>query len=250
MLALVDPSVVLGFCLEHQYFAMFAILFLCGCGLPLPEEIPLIAAGVVVGFEKANFWLASLTCVSAILVGDSIIFFAGRFAGKKYPNSRFIKFINNKKVKDFFAKHGNKTVFFARFFAGIRMGVYAYAGQHGMSWGRLLFMDLLGALISGPTSVWLGKYAAERLGDTPDEALQRAQDLFHDNKPLIISCLVLLILFLIGFAVWKAKSYRKQFKEATAESKAAKTAEAAGEDSRPAGVQPETDPLEPGRESP
>ena len=39
---------VLDILVEHPYFYMFAILFLCGLGLPIPEEVTLIAAGLLV----------------------------------------------------------------------------------------------------------------------------------------------------------------------------------------------------------
>jgi len=218
MLALISAVEVLDFVLDHQYFAMFGVLFLCGCGLPIPEEITLIASGVVVGFGRADFVFASLTCVAAILAGDTVIFFAGRFVGRRFPRSRFVRLINNRKVRRFFSKHGKKTVFFARFFAGVRLGVYAYAGQHGMRWYRFIVLDLLGALISGPTSVWIGKYAAERLGDTPDEALERAQDLLHRYEPYILVGLGVLIAGIAAFTVWKARSLRTQMREAPADS--------------------------------
>ncbi len=206
----IEASTVLHYILEYQYVAMFGVLFLCGVGLPLPEEVPLIASGVVVGFGKADFFLASATCVFAILIGDTIIFNAGRLVGKRFPDSWFIRFINSEKVRRFFAKHGRKAVFFARFFAGIRIGVYAYAGQHGMRWPRFIFLDLLGALISGPTSVWLGMYAVNRLGgETPDEKLERALELFHEYKPWIITAICILIAFVIGFAIWKTRGWRK-----------------------------------------
>lgn len=212
MLGLIEASDILGFVLENSYLAMFTILFLCGCGLPLPEEIPLIASGVVVGFGKADFWVASATCIAAILSGDTLVFFVGRHVSARYPKSWFVRFINNPKIEGFFAKHGRKTVFFARFFAGVRMGVYAYAGQHGMKWPRFIVIDLLGALISGPASVWLGKYAAERLGDTPEEALDHAQEILHDYKPWIVGGIVLFIAFIVGFAVWKTRGVRRQIK--------------------------------------
>ena len=47
------------------------------------------------------------------------------------------------RVSAFFRKHGSKTVFFARFFALVRVGVYAYAGSQRMRWSRFLFLDLL-----------------------------------------------------------------------------------------------------------
>ena len=213
---------VLQWLLDWNYIAMFSVLLLCGLGLPLPEEIPLIGSGVVVGFGGANFFLASLTCALAILIGDSFAFYAGRFVSSRWPDSWFVRFINNAKVKGFFAKHGWKAVFFARFFAGIRIGVYAYAGQHGMRWIRFILLDLCGVLISGPTSIWLGMYAVQRLdGDTPQEKFERARELFKSYEPWIIGALVVLILSIVIFAIYKTRSIRQAMSESpTAETDA------------------------------
>jgi membrane protein DedA with SNARE-associated domain len=41
--------------IEHgSYFALFAVLFIAGLGVPLPEDIPLIAAGYICHLEKAQ----------------------------------------------------------------------------------------------------------------------------------------------------------------------------------------------------
>lgn len=159
---------------RYKYAAMFAILVLCGLGLPLPEEVTLLASGLAVGWRRADFLMASVACVAGILVGDSVIFALGRYWGRSFLASRPMRLLlpprRQVKVQKLFAKHGAKTVFFARFVAGVRIGVYAYAGQHGMAWSRFFLLDLIGALISGPTSIWIGKFAAERLADPEDAA--------------------------------------------------------------------------------
>src|SRR5262249_36382470 len=80
-----------------------------------------------------------------------------------------------RKVSRFFARHGAKAVFFARFFAGVRIGVYAYAGSQRMRWSRFLLLDLMGALISGPTSVFLGALVARKIVTDRDEAVRVAR---------------------------------------------------------------------------
>lgn len=173
---------VLGQIKNLKYLAMFGILFLCGLGLPIPEEVTLIVSGVVVGLEQADFWLASLACVVGILAGDSIIFGLGHYYGRDFLSSRPMRFLlpsqRQARVSAFFRKHGNKTVFFARFFALVRVGVYAYAGSQRMRWSRFLFLDLLGALLSGPTSVWVGRWATRKFllsGDVPFAELTEAE---------------------------------------------------------------------------
>ncbi len=218
MLAFFEP---LPWLQKYRYMAMFGVLFLCGIGLPIPEEVTLIGSGVLVGFKIADFWITSLICVVAILIGDSIIFFTGRKLGRSFPDSWFIRAINNKKVHRQFAKHGNKAVFFARFLAGVRIGVYAYAGQHGMRWPKFILLDLLGALISGPTSIYFGMWAAQKLapGKTPQEALEKAKLVYNDYEHIILLSIAALAAIVIAYAVYKTRRYRKEIKRAIEEKK-------------------------------
>src|SRR2546422_11638981 len=111
---------------RYRYAAMFSVLLLCGLGLPLPEEVTLIASGLAVGWEEANFWVASLVCVAGILTGDSVIFALGRYHGQRFLTSRPMQWILTErrlsKIHNLFSKHGTKAVFFTRFFAGLRIG--------------------------------------------------------------------------------------------------------------------------------
>jgi membrane protein DedA with SNARE-associated domain len=187
---------------------MFSVLLLCGIGFPLPEEVTLIASGIAVGLKEANFWITSLVCVAGILAGDSVIFALGRYYGRRFLTSRPMQWILTErrlsKIHDLFSKHGSKAVFFTRFFAGVRIGVYAYAGHHGMKWLRFLFLDFLGALISGPTSIWVGKFVAQTIADPEDraEARNRALDLIHRGQHWIFLGLGLLVVFMICHWLW------------------------------------------------
>ena len=226
MFALLEPTEILAWLEQYQYWAMFGILFLCGIGLPIPEEVTLIGSGVVVGFHLADFWIASAVCVTGILIGDSIIFFTGRKLGQSFPDSWFIRAINNKKVHRHFAKHGNKAVFFARFLAGVRIGVYGYAGQHGMRWVKFIFLDLLGALISCPISIFFGMWAAQKLapGKTPKDALEKAMGLFEEYKPIVLLVIGSLVALIIIYAIYKTRRYRTEIKRVLEEKKEAKEA--------------------------
>lgn len=236
MLALLEPTEILQWLDDFQYPAMFGVLFLCGIGLPIPEEVTLISSGVIVYFNPdAKFWIASVVCVTAILIGDSIIFFTGRKLGQSFPDSWFIRAINNKKVHRQFARHGSKAVFFARFLAGVRIGVYAYAGQHGMRWPKFIFLDLLGALISGPTSIFLGMWVTEKLvkGDGEDKskeaALEKAIDLFKEYDHIVLLATAGLATIIVAYAIYKIRRYRTEIKRVIMEKKEAAESEKAVE---------------------
>ena len=204
---------VFGVLLDHQYLAMFGVLFLCGVGLPLPEEVTLIGSGILVGLEGADFFVASFVCVLGILAGDSIIFGLGYGFGSRFLQSRPMRLLlsthRQERVAGFFSRHGSKAVFFARFVAGVRVGVYAYAGSQRMSWFRFLLLDFLGAMISGPTSVWLGKFVIQRFVEPPqrgpegelsresviaaaEKAYTRAEEIVHDQWPWVALGVVVL----------------------------------------------------------
>jgi membrane protein DedA with SNARE-associated domain len=202
---------------RYRYLAMFTILVLCGVGLPLPEEVTLLASGLAVGWRQADFFLASIACVGGILAGDAVIFALGRYFGRRLLRTGPLRWLlpprRQARVKRLFARHGNKTVFFARFFVGIRIGVYAYAGQHGMKWSRFLFLDLLGAMISGPTSIWIGKFAAERIAD-PEDAHAFAQHVLHRAQHWIyIGIGVLVVLGILHWLLSHRGERRKPERE-------------------------------------
>lgn len=149
-----------NFLIEHGYLAVFIVLLLCGLGIPIPEELTLIAAGFAVYAGRAELAPMIAVTIVGILVGDSILFWWGRRYGPQLlSKALFRKLLHAErmsKVRDQFDRHGVKAVFFARFFAGIRACVFFSAGTLGMRYRTFVLLDLLGALLSAPISVWLG----------------------------------------------------------------------------------------------
>ena len=207
---------VFSFVNRFKYLAMFGILVLCGLGLPIPEEVTLLASGVAGGWEDARYLPACLACTAGILLGDSVIFWVGRGYGRRLFASRFGRWLLPKRrqarVRRAFFKHGKKTVFFARFVAGLRIGVYAYAGQHGMRWGRFLFLDFLGCVVSVPTSIWVGKFAAENFADR-DRAHKYAQELLSKGHTWLYCVIGFLVVYAVAHYLWNRWRDRRVAKQ-------------------------------------
>jgi membrane protein DedA with SNARE-associated domain len=176
-------DIVLDWLIRYEYFAMLAILILCGVGLPLPEEVTLLGSGLLVGWHEADFWLASLVCSAGIVLGDSIIFGLGHHFGQRFLMSRPMQMILTQsrqgKVQHFFSRHGDKALFLARFFPGVRIGVYAYAGSQRIRWSRFILLDGLGVLISCPISILIGRWAGQAFADDREQAIRMASDSMH-----------------------------------------------------------------------
>ena len=203
---------VLGLLQRYKYLAMFGILCLCGLGLPIPEELTLLAGGFAVGWEWADYFPSCLWCTAGILAGDSITFWIGRHFGARFFASRSVRLVLSTKrqarVRKAFSDHGNKTVFFARFVSGLRIGVYAYAGKHGMAWRRFVLLDFLGCLLSVPLTVFIGKFVAEELAD-PKKAADYAHKLLREGYTWLYYLLGVVLLSFVTHFVWNRFVYRR-----------------------------------------
>ena len=162
---------------EYGYVTAFVILFLCGIGLPLPEEVTLIGSGLLYYQGKVEFFPIVVVCSTAILLGDSVPFLLGRKYGMSALKIRWVARVLHPErfaqLRARFEEHGNWATFACRFFAGIRIPGYFVAGTMGMRFSRFIVLDLLGVLISVPISIYLGKV----FGDSVDTLQERIHDM-------------------------------------------------------------------------
>ena len=194
MALLVESSFLAEFFGEFGYLAPFVVLLLCGVGLPLPEEVSLIGAGLLVHRGDVEFLPVTLLCSAAILIGDSVPFFLGRRYGMSLLKIRWVarrlhpeRF---SRLRARFEEHGIWATFACRFVAGVRLPGYFVAGTMGMRWGRFLLLDALGVVISVPISIYLGKI----FGDSVD----RLEEAVHDIH-LILAFLALSMVLILVF---------------------------------------------------
>jgi membrane protein DedA with SNARE-associated domain len=145
---------------------VFIALMICGAGLPLPEDITLVAGGVIAGLGYANVHAMVALAMFGVLLGDSAIFLLGHHYGARILQWRFVARVLTPeryvKVQEKFDQYGNRMLFFARFLPGMRTTVYLTAGTtHRVSFLRFLLIDTLAALISVPFWVYLGFFGAD-----------------------------------------------------------------------------------------
>ncbi len=151
---------------ENGYVAVFIALMICGAGLPLPEDITLVAGGVIAGLGYANVHAMFALTMFGVLLGDAAIFMLGHHYGARILRWRFVARVltpeRYAKVQEKFDRYGNRMLFFARFLPGMRTTVYLTAGTtHRVSFLRFLLIDTLAALISVPFWVYLGFFGAD-----------------------------------------------------------------------------------------
>ncbi len=142
---------------------MFVLLVACGLGVPMPEDIALIGGGILAGIGPprgvGSVYAMMVVGLAGILVGDSIIFKAGRDQGDALLDTRFGKHIPRARVaevRELFVKHGPKFIMVARFIPGVRAVTYFVAGSSKLPFYVFVLYDGLAAILSAPAWVYLG----------------------------------------------------------------------------------------------
>jgi membrane protein DedA with SNARE-associated domain len=148
------------------YGAVFLVLLICGFGVPIPEDITLVAGGVLAGLGYANFEMMVVVGLLGVMVGDSCMFCAGHFMEERVRRNRLINKLltpeRYERTQDLFHRYGNFVLFIARFLPGLRTPIFVTAGMtKRISFWRFFCMDGFAALISVPVWVWVGFYFAQ-----------------------------------------------------------------------------------------
>ena len=131
-----------------SYLGITFVLILTGCGLPVPEEVPIIAAGLLASQGHLQPWGAFLSCLVGALVGDAAMYGIGYHWGrnliKNHPRlAHLLHAEREAKVEKMLRSHGLKVLFLARFMVGVRSPVYFSAGVLRIPFRKFLLMDLL-----------------------------------------------------------------------------------------------------------
>ncbi|MEX2113291.1 MAG: DedA family protein [Pirellulales bacterium] len=133
--------------IDHiSYLGIIIILILTGSGLPLPEEVPIIAAGVASSVGTLHVGWAYLSCIVGALLGDSVLYAIGYHFGRslvtRHPRiAHLLHAEHEAKIEAMIRRHGLKVFFVARFMVGIRAPVYLTAGVLRMSYRRFVVID-------------------------------------------------------------------------------------------------------------
>jgi membrane protein DedA with SNARE-associated domain len=137
---------------DASYLWVIIFLILTGCGLPIPEEVGIIAAGVWAADGAVNFWLGLSACLFGCIVGDSVMYFIGYRFGKSVLREHplFVGFHTperEKQIESLIRHRGAAVLFGARFLVGVRGPVYLTAGILHFPYRRFLIIDLICATV-------------------------------------------------------------------------------------------------------
>jgi membrane protein DedA with SNARE-associated domain len=136
---------------RHGYGLLALIVFVEAIGMPVPAALALLAAGAACALHVMHPLPAILIATSAMITGDTLMFWVGRFSGwgllgflcrvSMNPETCILRSAES------FYKRGKATLLFAKFVPGLNTMAPPLAGSMRMSPWKFLRYDLGGALL-------------------------------------------------------------------------------------------------------
>jgi membrane protein DedA with SNARE-associated domain len=181
---------------------LFVLLVFGGLGVPPPEDLTLIGAGILARQHVLAVSHVIAVSLAAVMSADWIIYLVGRRYGRDIVGHPWLarRFGAHRldAVEQAVERHGVRAVFAARFMFGFRIVTYLAAGTFRVSPLGFAISEGLSAAIFAPAMVTLGFLFSDR-----------AEKLMHDlgqaQHWLLLAGVVGLALYL-GLRAWVSRT--------------------------------------------
>ena len=206
------------------YPAVAIFVMIESSGIPFPGETMLLLASFYAGASHQLQIPIVIACAAiGAIIGDNIGYCIGRTGGRafvvRFGKYVFIKPEHLDRAEEYFAKHGDKTVFFGRFIAVLRAWAAFLAGVNNMHWRTFLLYNATGGIVWAATFGMIGYVAGRFLHDNFAQVEQLASIIGWFGAGLIVAAaLAVFIVYRIRKtrytkALLKEKNEEKQEEE-------------------------------------
>jgi len=211
LLSLIRAEDFYTYMVAGGYFVLFGLLFACGLGLPLPEDIPLLLAGYFISQPpgspgKMHFGLAALAAWCGIIGGDCMLYSFGKRYGLNITRVPFVgKHVTKERIEKaekLFDRYGVVVVAVARLVAGIRGAMVVAAGTIRFNFVKFFIADGLAALLSGGLWILLGWWIGRKVGSV-QELTEKVKPYSHWALVITVGLIFLLVLYMI----WRLRKH-------------------------------------------
>lgn len=156
----------------YWYYFVFVWLIAAGIGLPVPEEIPVVTGGVLVGHREneLRWWIMLPVCIAGVVISDGLLYGIGRAWGPRLLRYRWIRTRilppeRLDRIEDNFRHYGVTILLFARFLPAIRSPIFITAGIMRVPFSRFLLADGLYAIPGVSLLFFLGCWFTDQFMD-------------------------------------------------------------------------------------
>ncbi|MBS0235730.1 MAG: DedA family protein [Proteobacteria bacterium] len=187
------------------YVGIFLLTFVESTFVPIPAEVTLVPAGYLVSEGKMDFWMVSISAVCGTIGGSllnySIAYHFGRHLFINYGRYFFMNEYKLQLIEFFFERHGAISTFSGRLLPGIKHVISFPAGLAKMNLRVFIAYTTAGGALYNTLIVTLGYYIGEN-----KELIKKY--MMQVNVALVIS-----IILLLGFYIWRQRQNRPEGKD-------------------------------------
>ncbi len=145
---------------EVIYLSLLGLLLAGAVGLPVPEDLPILLAGVLIHNDRVDPFTCFVICYFGILIGDLFIYFVGaKFGPSLFKMKWFQARFKQSKISHIrlnLEKRSYWMILLARHLFYLRTVTFLTCGAVRMRLSKFLLADALAGLISLPIMMWLG----------------------------------------------------------------------------------------------
>ncbi len=146
---------------------LLVLLALIAVATLASEDITCLATGLLVSQGRVGLVAGSAACAAGILIGDLLIYGAGRYLGRPWLGRRPLRWLVSPralaKSSDWFARRGPTVIIASRFLPGTRVATYFAAGVLKTSFWKFLLYFSLAVVLWTPLLVGLASWVGARM---------------------------------------------------------------------------------------
>lgn len=187
----------------QQYIWVFSALVISAFGVPIPEEIPIVWGGVLVGKEWDNpaswmkWWIMLPVCIAGVVACDMVLYVIGRKWGVKLLKRKWVQRHvlppeKRAKIEKNFEEYGITILLVARVLPGIRSPMFIMSGVMKLSFRKFIIADMLYAIPGVNLLFWLAYWFTDQF--------LRAVERVEGNRPLFTAVILAAV---SGFIAYK-----------------------------------------------
>jgi membrane protein DedA with SNARE-associated domain len=179
--------------IDQAFFRDLAIFFGmfigAGLGLPFPEEILIVLAGI---WTAANHhygvfrWLMLPVCLVGVIIADVFLYTIGRVFGSRVLDARWIRWMvpphKRDRIEKNFHQYGVGILLFGRLLPGVRAPLFLTAGTLRLPIPRFIVADAIGAILGNSILYFLAFW----FGDSLKDWLNQIKNQVDNSRPLVV----------------------------------------------------------------
>jgi membrane protein DedA with SNARE-associated domain len=161
----------------YSYYVIFIALVAAGVGFPIPEEIPVVTGGVLVGHspDELRWWIMLPVCIAGVVVSDGLLYCMGRVWGPRllkipWVKRRLLPSDRLDRIEGNFQQYGVKILLFARFLPAIRSPIFITAGLMRLPLSQFLLADGIYAIPGVSLLFFLGFWFTDQFKAAVEKA--------------------------------------------------------------------------------